>query len=392
MQRFAQHAGTRNAAALTYTTLFAVVPMLTVLFTVLASVSVFTGIDKQIQQFIFSNLVPSAEETIQTHLVDFTNQAKQLTIVGIAALAVTAFLMLKTIEKTFNSIWNAPARKRDVTSFLLYWAILSLGPLLLGAGFAIGTYLTSLTLISNAESVVGIYRVMPMVFSAAAFTLIYMTVPNAMVPFKHALAGGCLAALLFELAKFIFRLYIELFPSYQLIYGAFAVIPLFLLWIYVCWLIVLFGAELVCNMSFSSEWAEQAVPQGLMALSVLYFFYECQQKGLKLSYKDVLKKEWYLPEYQWREIIAFLENQKLISVSGSGYWVLSRDLSNYSLYTFIRDVPWPVLCSNSLPDVFSQLPWYDLVQESINARESASENIFGGSVASCFRGEEKHSF
>src|SRR3546814_10170504 len=137
----------------------------------------------------------------------------------------TALMMLLTIEKAFNTIWRVRQPRRGVSSFLLYWAILSLGPLLLGAGFATSTYIASLSLISGPYALIGVgtlIKVMPLLLSVAAFTLIYAAVPNTRVPLRHALVGGVFTAVVFEAAKQLFGPYVSYFPSYQLIYGPFA--------------------------------------------------------------------------------------------------------------------------------------------------------------------------
>src|SRR3989338_3972910 len=330
LQRFIADRGTSNAAALTYTTLFAVVPMMTVTFSMLSAVPAFQDTGEQIQSFIFRNFVPSAGETLQQYLRDFTSQARQLTWIGVAVLAATAFWMLVTIEKTFNTIWRVRQPRRGVSSFLLYWAILSLGPLLLGGGFAISTYFTSLSLISGPDALLGaqaLLKFMPLVFSVAAFTLLYATVPNAQVPVRHALLGGLFAAVLFEVAKMLFGLYVRLFPGYQLIYGAFATVPLFLLWIYLSWLIVLFGAELVCNLASSRQWRRRAVPRLLVLLGVLRFFHERQRRGQTVHHSDAQRAGWLLPEDEWIELLDFLEQERLVSRTRTGRWVLWRELS-----------------------------------------------------------------
>ncbi len=248
--RFVTDKAPNSAAALTYTTLFAVVPMMTVMFSMLSLIPAFHGMGESIQTFIFRNFVPSAGEAVETYLKSFTTQARHLTWVRVVFLAVTAFTMLVTIEKAFNEIWRVRQPRRGVGRFLLYWAILSLGPLLLGAGFAVTTYITSLSLLHGPDALPGaetLLGLMPLAFSVAAFTLLYSAVPNARVPVRHALMGGVFTAVLFEAAKTLFGLYVSLFPGYQLIYGAFATVPIFLLWIYLSWMIVLFGAVLVCN-------------------------------------------------------------------------------------------------------------------------------------------------
>lgn len=382
-QRFFADQGTSNAAALTYTTLFAVVPMMTVTFTMLSAIPAFQGTDEQIQNFVFRNFVPSAGETVQEYLRNFTTQARKLTWIGVIILAVTAFLMLVTIEKTFNTIWRVRQPRRGVSSFLLYWAILSLGPILLGAGFAISTYIASLSVISGPDALIGaktILRFMPLAFSVAAFTLLYATVPNAQVPLKHALLGGLFTAVLFEIAKATFGLYVRFFPGYQLIYGAFATVPLFLLWIYMSWLIVLFGAELVCNLSSSYQWRQRAIPRMVLTLGILRVFYERQQSGLTVRYRDVRRKGWQLPEHEWEEVLGFLEGQRLVSSSGAGAWVLSRDLNSFSLQRLISQSPWPMPLLEQLPDELDE-PWYPAFFQVLKRFHEQQAELFEGSLA-----------
>lgn len=383
VQRFIADQGINNAAALTYTTLFAVVPMMTVTFSMLSAIPAFQDTGEQIQSFIFRNFVPSAGETLQQYLRDFTTQARQLTWIGVLVLAATAFWMLVTIEKTFNTIWRVRQPRRGVSSFLLYWAILSLGPLLLGSGFAISTYITSLSLISGPQALLGIQALlqfMPLLFSVAAFTLLYSTVPNARVPLRHALLGGLLAASLFEVAKMLFGLYVRLFPGYQLIYGAFATVPLFLLWIYLSWLIVLFGAELVCNLGVSQQWRRRALPRLLSVFGVLRVFYERQQSGLKVRLHDVQRQGWQLAEHEWEEILAFLEQQKLVAPTGSGFWVLSRDLSHYPVQQLLSHSPWPLPRVENLPEQLDE-PWYAALRSALGCLQERQAQLFAADLA-----------
>src|SRR5690554_4143906 len=196
LRRFGEDNCPKNAAALTYTTLFAVVPVMTVTYAMLAAIPAFNQVSGQIEGFIFDNFVPSTGAALRDYLSEFSHQARQLTGVGVALLMVTAFLMLVNIEKSFNAIWRIRQPRRGVSSFLLYWAVLSLGPLLLGAGFVISTYVTSLNFLSG-DHVIGaawgwLLGWAPILLSIAAFTLIFVAVPNTRVPLRHGLAGGIL--------------------------------------------------------------------------------------------------------------------------------------------------------------------------------------------------------
>ncbi|TRX75605.1 YihY family inner membrane protein [Pseudomonas mangiferae] len=385
--RFFADRGAQSAAALTYTTLFAVVPTMTVTFAMLSAIPAFQGVGLDIQHFIFRNFVPSTGETVQEYLSAFVVQARQLTWVGVLLLAATAFMMLVTIEKAFNTIWRVRQVRRGVSSFLLYWAILSLGPLLLGAGFAASTYITSLSLLSGPNALIGaktLLGYMPLVSSVAAFTLIYASVPNARVPLKHAFLGALFTSVLFEAAKTLFGLYVSLFPGYQLIYGAFATVPLFLLWIYLSWLIVLFGAELVCNLGTSPHWRRQALPRLVVALGILRVFHVRQQKGLSVRHLDVQRAGWLLPDEEWREVLDFLESQRLVCRTGGDSWVLCRDLNHYSLHQLLAHSPWPLPRPQHLPATLQGLDesWYPALRHALELLQNEQASLFGGSLAS----------
>ncbi|WP_220812926.1 YihY family inner membrane protein [Pseudomonas paralcaligenes] len=386
-QRFLADRAINNAAALTYTTLFAVVPVMTVTFAMLSAVPAFQGTGEQIQSFIFHNFVPSSGETVQQYLREFTTQARHLTWAGVALLAVTAFFMLVTIEKTFNAIWRVRQPRRGISSFLLYWAILSLGPLLLGAGFAVTTYIASLSLLTGPDALIGartLLRFAPLLFSTAAFTLIYSAVPNARVPLRHALIGGLFTSVLVEIAKKLFGLFVSFFPGYQLIYGAFATVPLFLLWVYLSWLIVLLGAELVCNLSSSRHWRRQALPRLLVAIGVLRVFHDRQQRGRPVRHLDVQRAGWLLPQDEWQQVLDFLEREHLICRAIGGGWVLCRDLENYSLHRLLSHSPWPAPRPNQLPEKLDEA-WYPGLRAALEKQHEDQAALFGASLAHWLR-------
>ncbi|MGB2130193.1 MAG: YihY family inner membrane protein, partial [Marinobacterium sp.] len=238
LRQFQANQGILNAAALTYTTLFAVVPLMTVSYSMLAAVPNFKGVGEQLQGWIFSNFVPATGEVVQGYLSTFAAQAQSLTVVGIVFLAVTSIMMMKNIEAAFNRIWRVAEPRKGISSFLLYWAVLSLGPILIGLGLLLTSYIASLSFFTSATEVVGKARLLsllPPLFSALAFMLLYAAVPNCRVPLRSAAIGGLFAAILFEIAKRGFVQFVTLSPSYQLIYGAFAAVPMFLLWIYISW-------------------------------------------------------------------------------------------------------------------------------------------------------------
>ena len=358
--QFQRNKGTLNAAALTYTTLFAVVPLMTVSYAMLSAIPSFQGVELQLENLIFNHFVPSSGAAVKDYLGEFTSQARTLTAVGVGFLIVTAFLMLKTIEAAFNRIWGVEQPRRGVSSFLLYWAVLSLGPLLLGLGFALTSYLVSLPLFSDASELIGndsdLLKLLPLLFSTAAFTFIYVAVPNCPVILSHAFAGGLCVALMFEAAKQSFTLFVSHFPSYELIYGAFAAVPLFLAWIYISWLIILLGAELVRALStFSSATTEVSDEQHLSwVLLVLEQLWEAQSEGRSVSEQDVLQRYAKLDPGHCRNYLNYLLKGSVVTRTEQGDYLLSRDLHQLSLRYLCELMPWKLPVSSSL---MVERPW-----------------------------------
>ena len=249
-RRFVEDGCAHRAAALAYTSLLSLVPLLTVSFAVLAAFPVYQNVGDKIQDFIFQNFVVSSANVVQQHIQAFMTKATQLSATGSFFLLVTAILLIFNIEQAFNSIWRVKHRRKGVSAFLSYWAVLTLMPILIGVGFAVTSYLASVPFITGAAESLGLKKpllaMLPYLLTLFAFTLLYITVPNCKVRIRYAFVGGLLATLLFELAKAGFAAYITHFPTYKLLYGALAALPIFLVWVYVSWLIILFGAEVNC--------------------------------------------------------------------------------------------------------------------------------------------------
>ena len=245
-RRFNQDRCLQIASSLTFTTLLALVPLVTITLGLMAAFPVFSGLGEHIHAFLLANMLPEkAGKVVTGYIEQFSGQAGRLTALGTVLLAVTAFLMMFTIERAFNSIWRVSRPRPVGQRILVYWATLTLGPVLIGASLSMTSYIVSVSLgLSRQIPFVGsaILGFVPFVLTCAAFTLLYYVVPNRAVRPRHALIGGLVAGLAFEIMKRSFALYIAKFPTYTLVYGAFAVIPIFLLWIYLSWVVIVLGA------------------------------------------------------------------------------------------------------------------------------------------------------
>jgi len=239
------------AGYLSYVSLMSLVPMMVVALSVATAFPIFADIHHSVEQFVYDNFVPTASDVVQQYLSSFVDNASKMSAVALSFLFVAALLLISSIDKTFNNIWQVTKKRRVITSFSMYWMILTLGPILVGASIAITSYIVSLVSLGVEDSF-GItsmfFRMLPLLSSMAAFILLYMLVPNKAVPFKYAFSGALVAAILFEFAKKIFAGYLTAFPSYQAIYGALSIVPILFLWVYLSWLIVLGGAVITVSL------------------------------------------------------------------------------------------------------------------------------------------------
>ena len=387
--RFGIDRCSENAAALTYMSLFALVPLMTVIYTMASAIPAFQGLEESIQAFLFENLMPDTNTEIQDYLSDFSRQAKNLTGFGIAFLVVTAVLMLRNIEKAFNHIWRTRENRSAVSSFLLYWAVLGLAPLSIGLALGISTYLTAFATRFGDLDLLGVGAMMlktaPLLLSTAGFSFLYLAVPNCRVPYKHAIIGGFAAAAAFNIARSLFTTIVA-GSSYTLIYGAFAAVPLFLLWIYLSWNIVLMGGVLVHSLSAYQSQEEAARPTLLKALDVLYLLWQRQKTGgfvreielLNNSHKVVKG----LDSETWSGLRDTFLEHKIISQDERGHFLLSRDLHTVSFWQLKEWI------NEELPlekkDISSPLKWQEDAYRMLREQRSQQRDVLDIKLAELF--------
>lgn len=240
---------TRHAAALAFSSLLALAPLLAIGFSLLSVFTSFETLGKTLEDFIYQYLVPNAGIEIREYLTSFAQQAGKLTAVGLSSFFVTALLLLSNIENSLNDIWKSDERRSFSQRVLIYWAMVTLGPILMGASLSMSTYVLSLNVFGDIEGSKALgssaLKALPWVFETLAFFLLYIVMPNSPIKWRYALAGALVAMIFFELTKRGFSIFILNFNNYEVIYGALATLPIFLIWIYLSWIVTLLGAEVV---------------------------------------------------------------------------------------------------------------------------------------------------
>jgi len=254
---FLHHDCLKSAAALSFTTLLSIVPIIALL---LFSMSQFIS-SSESQLYIQNTLIdifsPSAGQELQSKILSLAEQASKLRTFGISVLIITVLLGLNTIDLTINNIWNIKRTKRTFIKLMLYFIALMFMPVLITISLSISTFVLSVPFLGIELDNSFLNRVIvslaPVTVTWIAFVCMYLWIPNTRVSVKSGVIGGAIAAILFESAKILFLVYVRNFPTYDLIYGAFAVLPLFCLWIYISWVIILTGAVFTYNLSLLKE-------------------------------------------------------------------------------------------------------------------------------------------
>ena len=377
------------AASLTFTTLLSIVPLITVVLTLISAFPVFGQMSEALQRFLLERLVPESAGAIATYAAQFTASAAKLTVVGVGFLAVTAIMLLTTIERAFNQIWRVSRPRSLFQRLLIYWTLLTVGPVLVGASLSLTSWLVTLSLglVGDVPGAgVVLLRTVPVLLTSAALALLYLTMPNRRVALRDALFGGVLAGFVFEAMKHGFAFYVAQFPTYTLVYGAFSSVPIFLMWIYLSWLVVLSGAVVVAALPEWRERAGQARPvpgsDFFDALQILKTLWHAQRGGEVVG----LSRLHGAVKARVESIEAVLD--KMI---GAGWvsrvvpagWVLDRDPETikvadvYRLFVFSSEARRPMLDSD---------PGLEALVCDISARAAENMQI---SVEELFRSAER---
>lgn len=338
-QRFIDDKCFETAGALSYTTLVSLVPLTVAVFAMVSAFQVFEGARDSLLDFVFRNFVPAAGMQVQNALTSFASNASKLTGISILVMLFSALSMMVSIEDRLNRIWRVYQPRGWGSRLLLYWAALTLGPILAVGGLAATSYVTAMPLLRDATVPLNLgqqlLRVLPFVVTFVTLWLMYTLVPNCRVPRRDATIGALLGAVLFEVARWGFALFVRNAHNYQQIYGALAVIPIFLLWIYLSWVIVILAASVAAALSaYEYHAPAQELPEGaefLGLLVVLKHFVQAQREGGSLDPAEVRAREPYLRSALVAAYFEDLQRAELIRRGESGGWLLCRSLDSTDL-------------------------------------------------------------
>ncbi|WP_246116230.1 YihY family inner membrane protein [Denitromonas halophila] len=343
IQRFVDTRCPEVAGSLTFTTLLALVPLLTVTIAVFSNFPGFSHLGEALSDFLLQNLLPEkAGQIVATYALEFSQKAANLTLIGTAFLIVTALMLMLTIDGVLNTIWGVRKSRPLMARISIYWVVLTLGPLFLGASLAATSYLisTSLGLVNDPQWLrIIVFRTLPVLLLGLLFAFLYFSIPNTRVNAWHALIGGMSAALAFVLMQRALGLYFARFPSYTLIYGTFATLPIFLLWLYASWVVILLGAILAATFpAYASSVRTLPDFPGAPAYSALMMLEQlthAQRRGETVSADDLYRAA-RQPTAVGENLLELMREFGWVARSDDEAWLLAKRAEDISLSDVVR--------------------------------------------------------
>lgn len=341
VRQFVRHQCLTGAAALTFTTLLALVPLMTVTYLMLSAFPELAAVGAAVEDFLFETFVPNAGAALLEQFAEFSARATELSVASLAVLAISAILALMRIESVFNAIWGASSPRTGMQRLLVYWGALTVGPPLVIGALLATSYLYALPLVEEMDPSglrEGLLAWAPDLAVAAAFTFLYWAVPNTRVPFPHALAGAVLTTLLFGVAKWGFAVFVTQSTT-ELVYGAFAAAPFFLIWVYLVWVLALGGAVFARTLSLSPA-VDDAPPEPLLmqCARVLAVLREAHARGESVD-ASALDAAARLRPADRERVYAALAAERLTKRTEAGRIAIGRSLDAVTLLALHRRLP-----------------------------------------------------
>ncbi|MGB0749306.1 MAG: YihY family inner membrane protein [Magnetospiraceae bacterium] len=385
------------AASLSYTSLLALVPLLAISFAALSAFPVFEGVRESVQAYIVLNFLPETGSTINSYLETFLANTGSLTAVGIVGLAVTAVLLLNTIDAAFNTVFRTKRQRPLAARLLVSWTFLTMAPLLLGASLSLSTVFFTVTAIVGVEKTGTLMTllagVLPNLLVVLALGLFYFLIPNKSVQFRHALVGAVVAGTLFALLRKGFGLYMSGSTTYQTVYGAAATVPVFLLWMYLTWAVILLGAELTASLDAfrqgkgggaTLDKPGNRAARLQMALELLSELRrQSRDSGGAIKTRD-LARACRHSRTLVEEVLECLRPHGTVAMTEEDQWVLARDLETLPLGDLCTqlEINRPRLrFEDAAYENDDTPPWHGALMDSIQRSEEAQATVLAVSVA-----------
>jgi len=335
-----------SAGSLAFQTLLSLVPLMAVILSILKVFPVFASLKQHIGAFLFQNFAPAQGTILKEYLWEFIDKTSSLSTVGGIFLIVIALFLISTIDQTLNGIWEVQAPRKMLQGFTLYWTVLTLGPVFIGTSVVASSYVWYSVFTGGPllEMKMGLLLYVPFFNTVVALFLLYMLVPNRKVRLTHALTGGVLAALLFDLAKKWFAFYVSSFATFEHIYGALSVVPMLFFWIYLEWVVVLTGAEFVFSLGYFNPVISRSKEfdplQGLPEIvAVLRSVWRAQTSGSFITGKKLLASEIIPDRSKLGLIVDYLKQSRILQQTVDGGLAVSADIHSLTLYDLYSRMP-----------------------------------------------------
>ncbi|WP_238701307.1 YihY family inner membrane protein [Mariprofundus erugo] len=354
IERFIADKCIQRASALAYASLLAIVPMVVLGFSIFTSFQAFDAVSGHVRDLLLEYLIPASQKAVEDYLSTITDQSAAISIFGVIGLLFTATALLNTVEEAFNSIWRITRARGWLSKFITFWSTLTLAPILIGASLTITSYFAAMPLLRHVAEGAGYLGqlpfLLPWLMSSLALATLYTVLPNTTVPFRYALVGGLAGGALFEWTKIGFAFYITEIANYEKLYGALSTLPIFLVWLYLAWVVVLLGSEITFCLQHpeqSNRHRNRFIHPGLRQFYshlILLRAAQALEHGQTLS-MDRLLAETDVPEnilQEWLDRLTELELLRRTDIQGKQAWVLARDSDRIELMTIfqnLNDIP-----------------------------------------------------
>ncbi|MBI5165008.1 MAG: YihY family inner membrane protein [Magnetospirillum sp.] len=385
LRRYAKDGASRIAASLSYTSLLSLVPLIAIALAMLAAFPVFDGVRATLLDWVFDNFVPSVGDAVQRQITGFIANAGKLTAAGIVGLAFTAVMLLITIEGSLNQVFRVARQRSAVSRILMYWTALTLGPLLIGASLSLQGYLTAVSKWTMTKTMTAsLAAPLPTLLSMGAFFLMFMVVPARRVRIKDAAAGAVVAGLLFALLRWGFALYLTSSKAYATVYGAVASVPIFLLWMFLSWAVVLVGAEVAAALP---EWRAGLHESGrgnaggrrlALALEVLAILKRAAVAGSGGVARRDLLAETAVGESDLSWVLAHLTAGNFVAPTSNRRLLLARDLGAVPFAALIDTLDLGLALDEA---VAVSAAWRPAATERLAAARRAADGVLAVTLA-----------